>query len=172
MAIIDLRRQDGYKVDELVPRWIESLPILPAHKAAQTVLFSFPTAGKVYKIEDVVVQVLTAFTAGTTLKVGLSYIATDAVTTGGAVSGTSDDDEFVGVSAITATTAGYYFNTSASGKMSDWASAKKSLTIGPTIITGAATQVPVIYATLSNGSAITAGLARVRLLVSVLPGVE
>ena len=130
-------------------------------------LFSFPTAGQIIIVEEVFIQITTNFTAGTTIDVGLSTLATDDVTVAGVVTDV-DQDEFIKAADITATTAGIYAPTT--GNTSDWLAAKAAGTwAAPRYLTGAATTVPVVTLECYNAGTVAAGKCRVHMLVTILP---
>lgn len=133
------------------------------------VLFSFPVADQYIIVEEVIVEILTAFTTNTKITIGYGTLATDDVTTGGVITSV-DFDRFVAPSDITATTEGKY---SSSG--SAWALAKIAGTWSTNrYIKGTASTVPVVYAAIANmtnaaPAAITAGAMRVHMLIRVKP---
>jgi len=133
------------------------------------VLFSFPTASQIIIIQEVVIEVIAAFTTNTSITVGYGTLATDAVTSGGVITSV-DMDRFLASTDITATTIGNY---SSSG--SAWAVDKLAGTWTTNrYLTGAATSVPVIYAAVANmtnaaPAAIAAGSFRVHMLVTLMP---
>lgn len=169
-TIKDLRRTDlrvGYGTE---PFWITSA-ILDASaytvKAQANIFFSFPTVQKIF-VEQVVCQIITAFSANTTIDIGTGTLATDDVTTAGDMT-VVDADEYIKNSDITIGTPGYYGSLTAT--TSDWLAAKiLGSFVAPYMITGAATTVPVIWADINNAGAIAAGKMRVHALISVVPG--
>ena len=166
--IQDVRRTDERTNVLGNPFWLSSGLVDASASAAiddkYVILFSFPTAGQFIFIEQVIVEVISAFTAGTTFSVGLCSLATNAITAGG-VGTTIDDDEFVEAADITATTAGYYHPASASGN--DWLTAKiAAVPTAPYMLTGAATTVPAVMMVAANAGTIAAGKCRVHMFVN------
>lgn len=133
------------------------------------VLFSFPTASQYIIVQEVVVEILTAFTANTKISIGIGTLATDTVTSGGVITNI-DLDRFAVNSAITATTEGVY-----SSPTSAWGVDKLAGTWTTNrYILGAATAVPAVYAIIANmtngaPAAIAAGEMRVHMLVRIKP---
>jgi len=163
----DVRRTDLRANVFETPYWITSANM--GIVKGQCVLFSFPTAGEIIWIHHVVCQVTTNYSAGSTIDIGTHTLATDAITTAGVLT-TVDDDEFIGNADITATTAAYYGSTTAN--KSDWLTAIITGTYAaPNILVGAATTVPCVTALIANAGALTAGAARVHMLISRIPGV-
>jgi hypothetical protein len=129
------------------------------------VLFSFPVTDQQIIISGMVVNVLTAFTATTTLSLGLCTLATNEVTTGG-VATVTNDDAFIEVGDITATTAGRYYPTTG-----DFVDSQVSGTIieGGNLIVGSSTNVPAIVLFPKVATIIT-GQVQVMVLISIIPG--
>lgn len=166
--IQDVRRTDERTNILGNPFWLSSGVVDAAASAAiddkYVILFSFPTAGQFIYVEQVIVEVITTFTAGTTFSVGLCTLATNAVTVKG-VGTTVDDDEFMEAADITATTAGYYHPAAAAGN--DWLTAKiAAVPTAPYMLTGAATAVPAVMLVAANAGTIAAGKARVHMMVN------
>jgi len=166
--IQDVRRTDERTNVLGNPFWLSSGLVDASASAAiddkYVILFSFPTAGQFIFIEQVIVEVILAFTAGTTFSVGLCSLATNAITTGGKGT-TIDDDEFVEAADITATTAGYYHPASATGN--DWLTAKiAAVPTAPYMLTGAATTVPTVMMIAANAGTVAAGKCRVHMFVN------
>ena len=166
--IQDVRRTDERTNVLGNPFWLSSGLVDASASAAiddkYVILFSFPTAGQFIFIEQVIVEVISAFTAGTTFSVGLCSLATNAITAGG-VGTTIDDDEFVEAADITATTAGYYHPASATGN--DWLTAKiAAVPTAPYMLTGAATTVPAVMLVAANAGTVAAGKCRVHMFVN------
>lgn len=166
--IQDVRRTDLRTSVLGNPYWISSglfdvtAGDAPDEKAV--LLFSFPTANQFIFVEQVIVEVITAFTAGTTFEVGLSTLATDAVTVAGVVTDV-DSDEFMEAADITATTAGYYHAASATGN--DWLTAKVAgVPTSPYMLTGAATAVPTVTLECYNAGTVAAGVCRVHMCIN------
>jgi hypothetical protein len=167
--IQDVRRTDQRTNVLGNPFWLSSGVVDATASAAiddkYVILFSFPTAGQFIFVEQVIIEVITAFTAGTTFDIGLCTLATDAVTTGG-VGTTVDDNEFMESADITATTPGYYHAASATGN--DWLTAKiAAVPTSPYMITGAATTVPAVMLIGANAGTIAAGVARIHMFINI-----
>ena len=132
------------------------------------VLFSFPDVEYVI-VQEVVVEIVAAFTANTKVTLGIGTLATDAVTTGGVITNT-DFDRFVRSADITATSIAKY-----SSAASAWGVDKLAGTWTTNrYILGAATDVPAVYVAIANmtnaaPAAIAAGSLRVHMLISVKP---
>jgi hypothetical protein len=166
--INDVRRTDLRTSVLGNPYWISSGVVDASATAAiddkYILLFSFPTANQFIYVEQVIVEVILAFTAGTTFSVGLCSLATDDITTAG-VGTTIDDDEFVEAADITATTAGYYHAASATGN--DWLTAKVAgVPTAPYMLTGAATTVPTVMMIAANAGTIAAGKCRIHMCIN------
>ncbi len=169
MAIIDYRRTDLRTTVLSNPYWISSGLLVGADcEDKQAVVFSFPTVDENTLVLQVCFQVIDTFTSSTLIDVGRCTLATDAVTTGGAVS-IVDADEFIKQTDITVGTAGYYF--SATAHKSDWLIAIEAwqfLSASGSLIVGAAATVPAVYVTMTNTGTIAAGTGRVHMLISKL----
>lgn len=168
-TVIDYRRTDLRTNVLENPYWITSGEVVAVDAEDKcAVLFSFPTAGKITLVHEIAIQVTTACAGGTPAgTLGLSTLATDAVTTGG-VATDVDVDDYMVTADVTWTTAGYYYPTNGSDFLT--AKAAGSLT-GPTVIVGAATTVYTICLFLTNSGTFTAGKVRVHALVSNIPGI-
>jgi hypothetical protein len=162
MSMKDKRRADQRGQTLENPFWLTSAEINKDDDDAEAVLFSFPKAGEDYLVLGAVVEVIEAFAGGTVaLNIGAGTIATDGVTDGATVT-VVDADEYVPTADITNGTIGKYVATS--GDMVAALAAGTFL-----VITGTAATVPVVYAALTSSATITAGRARVHLLVSRIP---
>lgn len=167
MATVDLRRRDERDVTLITPFWIISGEITYEHDDDDVLLFSFPSTrffGEIY-IQECVFYVSTAFTSGALLDIGIGTIATDDVTTGGTFSNV-DSDEFFKSADLDLTTTGYVQPTD-----SDWEDAKIAGQGAAMLISPTTTDVPMIHATLTSTSDITAGAGRLLLQISCLPPV-
>lgn len=164
---LDYRRTDQRTNLMETPFWITSGLINGA--AAEdlgAILFSFPKAGEINFIHMVVFEVVVAFTTGTTIDVGLGTIADDDTP---ATVTIVDLDEYIKNSDITVGTPGVYGSLTAT--TSDWLTAMIAGSFAaPFVLTGAASTVPVIYASLANSGTIAAGSGRVHVLLSKVPG--
>lgn len=179
IALLDYRRPDLRKQTLENPVWITSGVFGKEADDAGALLFSFPKnpvpdnlapystyapagdlglCGKCYMIEDAVLEIVEAFVGGTpTIDVGVGTIATDAAVDGDSITYTAVDG-IVDTTDITEATIGFYKSAVA--------------TMPRTIITNADTSTPCIFATLSSGSAITAGKARLHLKISRIGSVK
>ena len=168
ITAIDYRRTDLRNHVWTNPYWITSGAVSAVDSDDKgAILFSFPKV-KSYFIDKVVVQITTALTASTTIDVGYGTLATDAVTTGGDIT-IVDADEYFKTADLSAVTAGYYGPTTAN--TSDWLTAKIAGTwAAPYVFTGAATNVPCIYASVTNAGVISAGIFRVHVMITEIPG--
>jgi hypothetical protein len=165
----DIRRTDLRDSVYASPYWITSGKVLGADiKDKSVCFFSFPVAGKITLIHEVVFQVTTVFTAGTSGTIGSGTIATDDITTLGVLTNV-DVDEYILAADMTLTSEGYYGPDT--GHTSDWLTqvAAGSYT-APRFIVGAAATVPVVYAVLTSAGAITAGVGVLHMLISNIPG--
>ena len=163
----DVRRADLRWTAFPSPYWITSSIMTMADiEDTYGILFSFAAVERIF-IHNVICQVTTLATAGTTLDIGLCTLATDAITTGG-VGTTVDDDEFIKSADITATTAGIYGSTT--GNTSDWLAAMITGSFAaPFMLTGAASTVPAIMAIAANAGTIAAGAFKLHMLITKLP---
>lgn len=154
----DVRRMDQRTNVLENPFWVTSGLITKDHDDKGAVLFSFPSG--YWGITAAVVEVIEAFTGGTiTLDIGEGTIAND--NTPGTVT-IVDADEFVPTADITNGTIGKY--PAATGdSITLWAAGKLKT------IAGAASSTPVIYGSLASDAPITAGKARVHLLLHKIP---
>lgn len=143
-------------------------------------LFSFPFAYTWY-VDQVCCEVITAFSAGTTISIGAGTIATDLITTGGVITMNSTSTEIVYMppADITATTAALYSPLTANS--SAWLAAKVAASsVYPYTITGvnyypgAVGTVPVVYAFIYNANAALpiVGKMRVHMLLTVIPALN
>lgn len=167
--IQDVRRTDQRTSVLGNPFWLTSGLVDATASAAiddkYCVLFSFPTAGQFIFIEQIIVEVVLAFTAGTTFSIGSSTLLTNDVTTGG-VGTTVDEEEYMEAADITATTAGFYHPAAATGN--DWLTAKiAAVPTAPYMLTGVAAAVPTIHLLAANAGSVAAGKARVHMLVNI-----
>lgn len=168
-TIVDYRRTD-LRIQTLEnPYWITSgVASAVACDDKAGLFFSFPNAGEVIIVQDVVVENIVAITAGTTIDIGLGTLATDAVTTAGVLT-VVDDDEYVKTADVVLTATTCWGSTV--GNKSDWCTASAAMTYeSPRVLVGAATTVPCIYALVANGGAISAGTFRLHMLITRVPG--
>ncbi|MFA5692549.1 MAG: hypothetical protein WC907_02935 [Acholeplasmataceae bacterium] len=164
-TVIDYRRTDQRTNVLHNPFWITSgLLVGSACEDKYAVCFSFPTAGELVYIEQIIFEVVAAFTAGTTIDVGVVTLATNAITTGGKGT-TVDDDDFIANTDVTVATPAMYAPTA-----SDWVTAKAAAAkAAPYVLTGAATTVPTISVLMANAGTIAAGTGRVHVLITKSP---
>jgi len=164
----DYRRTDTQRTKAAVPYWLKSQTVVGSVVEDRGALcFSFPRV-KNYLILNVYFQVLVAFTTGTVIDIGSGTIATDAVTTDGNIT-IVDADEYIKQGDITIATPARYGSTT--GNTSDWLTAAIAGSwAAPFLLTGAATTVPVVYATIANaGDTIVAGTGVVHMRILELP---
>lgn len=179
IALKDYRRPDLRKQTLENPVWVTSGIFGKEADDLGALLFSFPKnpvpdnlspystyapagdlglSGKCFMIEDAVIEIIEAFVGGTpSIDVGLGTIATDAAVNGDNIT-YSAVDGIVDTTDITEATIGFY-KSAVSG-------------MPRTLITNADTSTPCIFATLSSGSAITAGKARLHLKLSRIGSVK
>lgn len=164
----DLRRQDDNRT-LWHPYWMTSRQINydDLTDANPALLWSFPATKygtRIIIVENVAVQVITAFTGGTpAVNLGAWTIATDDAGDAGDTITVVDMDDYVPTADITEATPANYF--AATG---DWITAYLLKTnLAPVIITPADATVPCI-ALLGYASA-TAGAARVHIQVQEVP---
>ena len=177
IALLDYRRPDLRKQTLENPVWITSDMFGKEADDKGALLFSFPKSpvpdtlspystyapagdlglcGKCYMIEDAVLEIVEAFVGGTpSLDVGQGTIATDAAVNDDNITYTAADG-IVDTTDITEGTIGFY----------------KVAAALRVVITNADTNTPCIFATLSSGSAITAGKARLHLKLSRIGSVK
>lgn len=154
------------------PYWISSLPIaysdLGSDETKCGLMFSFPAArygtNKVI-VEKVGVQIVTAFAGGTiTVDLGRYTIATDIITTAGAMT-IVDYDDLVPTADITSGTAAYY-----PALTGDWITAALLMTMAADVlITPADATVPAVGLYVTSDGTMTAGVARVHMLITEVP---
>ena len=175
-TMLDLRRPDTRDSVSGGMYWITSATLTPLADDLGAVFFSFPITASIYSrafrpffIEQVIFQVDTAFAGGTiTINIGTGTLATDAVTTAGAVS-IVDADDYLKAVDITHGTEGLY-PAGKTGTDPDYLTIK----VGgggdvPYYTDPADATVPCIYATMISDAAITAGAGRLHLLINEVP---
>lgn len=168
ITCLDYRRTDQRIQTLENPYWLSSGIVSAVDSDDKgALLFSFPRAGELIIVQEVVVQNIAAITAATTIDVGSGTIATDAVTTGGDIT-IVDADEYIKTADVVLTASTVWGPTTSN--TSDWLTAKAAGTYAaPRIIVGAASTVPVIYVSVANSGAISAGTFRVHVLVTRVP---
>jgi len=160
----DLRTDPGGKPFWLISKSIDGFEQTGLCDKA-CVMFSFPVAGQQIIIHEIVVQVLRAFTVGTTLELGLYTLASDGVSTGDDAT-VVYDNLYVEAIDIISTTVGYHYPTT--GSFTD--ARGSGVTIeGGNMIVGAATTVPAVVLS-PKVSTIIIGQAKVMMLISIVPG--
>lgn len=166
---IDYRRTDQRTNVLENPFWLTSgLVSAIASDDKSAILFSFPRAGEIIIIQDVIVENVEVLDTGVTVNIGYGTIATDVVTTGGTVTETARTGFILPADTVltAATRWGAVFaHTSA------WLTAKASGTWAvPRYLVGAATAVPVILSYNEKTGVIATGTFRVHVLVTIVPG--
>lgn len=178
-TMLDLRRTDLRSNVLTNPYWITSASIEKEADDKGAGLFSFPITKSVAPgygnglilIQQVAVEVVTAFAGGTVaLTIGQGSLATDAVTTAGTITDV-DADMYCLNADLTLGTPGIYMPTT--GNASPWLTDAKVLTFTTDwTITPVDTTVLTVAAYLTSSGVITAGAARVHLLISEVPAVR
>lgn len=167
----DVRRTDLRANVFETPYWITSGDL--AKTKGVIVAFSFDTVGKVTLVHNFVVQIETAYSAGSTFTVGFGRLASVDITTAGDITTDAGGtgcaaDTYIKAADITATTAGFYGPLTATG--SSWLTAVVAQSyVSPFKIDGLAACMTV-YATLANAGAVAVGGARIHMLISHVPG--
>lgn len=155
------------------PYWISSGEIkaldLGSAETKVGILFSFPAAkygSSVILIEKMCFQITEGFAGGTiTLELGTYTIATDIITTGGALVEVDVDYYFEHGTIGTGASTGYFFPAA-----SAWRTARAADTWGAAArITPADTNVPCIGVEVTSNGTMTAGKARAHVLISEMP---
>jgi hypothetical protein len=171
-TISDFRRADLRTNALENPFWISSAvvdaSVTSGLKDKACLLFSFPVASQKIIIWDIACQVISDFTALTTLKVGYGTIATDDITTAGTMTyAGATTDSFMTNANFTAITAAWYFPAAAN----TWLTARAAGTHveAANLLTGAASTVPCITLTMGTATVIT-GKVQVHLQIAVVPG--
>ena len=172
IACVDYRRTDQRTNVLENPFWLTSGLVVGATAEDKgALLFSFPTAGRIILVEEVLVQVVGALTAGTTIDLGYGTIATEAAVTGDNITYTGTSDSFITNPDIGVVANTFYGALSATG--STWLTLKASgaYTVPRRLIGVASTgPVPCIFASVANAATVLAGTFRVHMLVTILPG--
>ena len=175
-TMLDLRRTDLRSNVLENPYWITSANMGLSIDDQAAVLFSFPITGNVSPgygnspiiIQEIMLEVNTAFIAATVAAtIGKGTIATDDITTLGTVTDV-DVDEYWGATDGAADFAaiGNHFPTNGS----DWVTDRIAGVGGEGyIITPADTAVPVVAVFLTSNNPITAGSARLHMLIARPP---
>lgn len=169
-TVQDYRRTD-LRVDYAKGAFWVTSKVVDGHEVSglkdkACVLFSFPVTDQQIILREIVVRVLTPFSAGTTLELGSYTLATDNVSTDG-VATVVDDDAYVTSVDIQPEVTGWYYPTR--GGFVD--SQESGIVVsGENLIVGAATDVPAIVIT-PKVSTIIIGKVQVYILMCVVPGV-
>jgi hypothetical protein len=171
-TIADYRRSDLRTNALETPFWISSAIVDAAAvsglKDKACLLFSFPKADQKNIIWDITCQIITEFTATTTIKVGYGTIATDAVTTAGTMTyAGATTDNFMTNANFTAITAAWYTPAAANTWLT--ARAAGTHTEAANLLTGAATTVPCVTLTFGTATVIV-GKIQVHMQIAVIPG--
>ena len=170
IACLDYRRTDQRIQTLENPYWLTSGVVSAvAAKDKGALLFSFQKAGEITIVKEVIIENIEAITAATTIDLGSGTLATNAITTGGDIT-VVDADEYVAAADVVLTLAAFWGSTTTN--KSDWLTAHlaQSTIAAPRCITGAATTVPCVYASVANAGAILVGKFRVHMLVTRIPG--
>jgi hypothetical protein len=164
-TIQDYRRTDLRCEEGGDPFWIKSRVVdgfaTSSLKDKACVLFSFPTEGQQVIIREIAVRVLRAFTALTTLELGLYTLATDGVETGNSAT-VVFDNALVEANDILPTTVGWYYPTAGSFVDSRVAGA---VIEGGNLVVGTAVNVPAIVLTPK----VAVGQVQILMMISVVP---
>jgi hypothetical protein len=169
VTIQDYRRTDLRTRADGSPFWISSKPIdgheVSGLKDKACVLFSFPVVGQQIIIQEIVVRVIRAFTATTTLELGSYTLATDSVSTNDSAT-VVKDNTYVESGDILPSIVGWYYPTKG-----DFADARGSgVTIGgENLIVGASTDVPAVVIS-PKVATIIIGQVQVFMLICIVPG--
>lgn len=167
-TIQDCRRTD-LRTSSNEAFWITSKTVdgheVSGLKDKACTLFSFPVADQQIIIREIVVRVITPFTVGTTLELGLFTLATDGVSTNDTATEV-DDDAYVVATDILPEVAGWYYPTK--GGFTD--ARESGITVsGENLIIGASTSVPVVVIS-PKVATIIIGRVQVSMLICIVPG--
>lgn len=173
VAIIQDCRNPAQRTSVLeTPFWVSSGLVDASASAAiddkVIILFSFPKASQKVILLYSACEVITAFTAGTTGIVGYYTTPTDTITPGTTVATiVGNGNQIEETTNATYTTPAVYFPA----VTTDYVQYKVVgiPTADADLITGAATTVYCICATLSNAGTITAGKCRYHILLTIVP---
>lgn len=169
VACIDYRRTDQRTNVLENPYWITSGLInctTATVKDKGLLLFSFPNAGRVTILQDVIVQNIAAITAATTILIGFGTIATNAAVTGDNI--TYNNNNGVMATGSEVLTIATVWGPAAGAT---WVTAAAAMAYSASrVFVGAATACPCLFMVMSNSGTITAGSLRVHCLVSDVPG--
>ncbi len=170
ITAIDYRRTDLRTNVLEVPFWLTSgLVSAVAADDKGAILFTFPIAGQIIIVLDVVVENVQVLDTGVTVNIGRGTMATNAITTGGVITEV-DRDEYV-KPADTVLTAAAKWGSTTGANASDWLTlAAAGSWVAPRVLTGAATAVPTIYSYNEKTGTIATGTFRVHMLVTIVPG--
>ena len=168
ITAIDYRRADQRTQVLENPFWLTSgLIIANDAKAKGAILFSFPRAGEIVVVSNILVQVISTLTTTATIDIGAGSLATDDVTTAGVLT-YSAVDGYIKTADQTLTAGAVYGAGSGGSTLLTAHLAQLGVTSNARFIVGAATTVPIIWAAV--GGTVTAGSFRVHALVTILPG--
>jgi hypothetical protein len=169
ITVIDYRRTDQRQHVLENPYWITSGLVSAVDSDDKgAILFSFPKAGSVTLVHDIVVENFEVLDTGVTVNVGIGTLATNAVTTGGVVTEV-DRDQYIKGASVVLTANTKWGPTTA--QTSTWLTAAVAMAFDAVrVIVGAATAVPAVYSYTEKAGAIATGTFRVHMLISSIPG--
>jgi hypothetical protein len=157
MASKDKRRTDARVPVNSEPFWFTSAVLSAADTGVDNVLKDFRLQDGTFMILAAGVEIMEAFDGSASILVGNGTMALPAVGTVSAV----DADQFLISADVTEATIGYYAQ-SGSQFATDLGAGKQ------TVVTGADTTVPVLYANITASSP-TVGKARIHFLMTRIP---
>jgi len=167
MSMLDLRRQDARTNVLENPFWLTSAMLTPDADDAEAVFFSFPAAygDSAYLVQSICVETIIAFAGGTVaVTIGTGTIPLESSTDGATVTGVDPNFYFEDLADTDLGNIGVDFPDGSAYLTALAAGLHETL-----IITCADADVPVIYAALTSSAAITAGAARIHVLLSRIP---
>ena len=161
----DYRRTDQRTTVLENPFWITSgIVNCLTCVGGYALLFSFPTAGQLIIINEVIGENIVLGVGGSAVEIGSGTLATNAITTGGVITEV-DRNEFIASGNYVVTAATCWGPTTGS----DWLTSKAAGTYAaPRFLLGAATAVPCVYAAV--GASFSAGTFRVHMSITIIPG--
>ena len=179
-TMLDLRRTDLRTTVLENSYWITSKEMAKAIDDQDAVLFSFPKTGIIAPsygdapiiVQEIVLEVNTAFidATGLAVTIGKGLIATDDITTAGAVTDDDLDEYWEGTDgAADFAATGNHFCSAGSNWVTD-----RIAGVGGAgyIITPADTNVPVVVVYLTATNPITAGAAYLHMMITRVPVVS
>ena len=163
----DYRRTDQRTTVLENPFWITSaifdVAVITSGKAG--VLFSFPTAGRIYIVQQVIAQTVTTLVGVPTVNIGYGTIATDATP---ATITYSFADDYIKTGDQSSTAGVLWGPTTGTGSVFLTALLAQSYAAGTRVIVGATSTTPVVFAAI--GGTATSGTARLHMLITIVPG--